>query len=366
MIRINSDTTNGRLGLASLPDLRGRESFGIPFPVQVRIPGRRIVSLVPGGWSFHALDSTGAVYVWGTLDATMSTLHSDGFAEPAKMAETPHRLVFPSSSNGSSNSSQGQGIGAIRSISCGRAHTLMLSSSGDILTFQSWGRPYTLASPLLKDHSDHEKGIKQIEAGWGFCAVLTYAGDIYVWWPGSDPLQAAYDTAVVSFEERIRQGETGLKIQADKSDSEKDGIPTIPCMPFELDVEPSHLAEIPIDLPELPQPPKDDVYGESVNLDMERTKIVKLAGGDNFLIALTNRGHVLKYDNLTNQAEYTRGRWEYVRHMCSYIITRGADPTLCSCLTSRRLPLCENMGRSKRKKAPKTTSSLRKLSILPM
>ena len=42
-----SDRSNGRLGLATkLPKLVGQ---GIPYPVEVEIPGSRIVSLVAGG-----------------------------------------------------------------------------------------------------------------------------------------------------------------------------------------------------------------------------------------------------------------------------------------------------------------------------
>ena len=37
---------NGRLGLQSLPEVRGP---GIPFPIEVKIPGVRIVSLTAGG-----------------------------------------------------------------------------------------------------------------------------------------------------------------------------------------------------------------------------------------------------------------------------------------------------------------------------
>jgi SCF-associated factor 1 len=76
------DRAKGRLGVAKTPksSLGGN---GVPWPLEIRIPGKRIVSLVPGGMcvyfsvsqsisdphhlgrSFHALDSEGEVYVWG-------------------------------------------------------------------------------------------------------------------------------------------------------------------------------------------------------------------------------------------------------------------------------------------------------------
>lgn len=76
-----SEKTNGRLGLNKIPKTNVGD---VPFPVQLRIPNVHVVSLVAGGMcvaslllfcfsgsivlirSFHALDSLGEVYVWGT------------------------------------------------------------------------------------------------------------------------------------------------------------------------------------------------------------------------------------------------------------------------------------------------------------
>ena len=58
------ENSHGRLGLTGTPESTlGRQD--VPFPVRLRIPGVRIVSLIAGGMSFHALDSQGNVYVWG-------------------------------------------------------------------------------------------------------------------------------------------------------------------------------------------------------------------------------------------------------------------------------------------------------------
>jgi len=54
--------TNGRLGVKNFP--KGCQQ-GVPYPIEVKIPGSRIVSLVAGGMSFHAIDSKGSMYVWG-------------------------------------------------------------------------------------------------------------------------------------------------------------------------------------------------------------------------------------------------------------------------------------------------------------
>lgn len=58
------ETSHGRLGLKKIPESTlGHQD--VPFPVRLHIPGVRIVSLVAGGMSFHALDSEGNVHVWG-------------------------------------------------------------------------------------------------------------------------------------------------------------------------------------------------------------------------------------------------------------------------------------------------------------
>ncbi|KAF8906226.1 hypothetical protein CPB84DRAFT_426868 [Gymnopilus junonius] len=56
------EKTNGRLGLSNVPK---SAIPGVPYPMQVSLPGVRVVSLVAGGMSFHALDSDGGVHVWG-------------------------------------------------------------------------------------------------------------------------------------------------------------------------------------------------------------------------------------------------------------------------------------------------------------
>jgi SCF-associated factor 1 len=173
----------------------------------------------------------------------------------------------------------------------------MLATTGVVYTFHSWGRPYSLRSRLLSARTG-EDAVKQVEAGWGFCAALTHAGHVLVWWPGSDPLQAAYDTAQEGLDERVRQGEDKLKVRA------LEGTKDIPCHVFELEVDPVQLDDVPPNLPDLP-------LEEGAKRDAA-TRIVKIAGADNVLIALTNGGHVLKYSNLIDEASHRQGRWEYV------------------------------------------------------
>lgn len=131
LISPSSENTHGRLGFTKPPQTTLND---VPFPIQLRIPGVRIISLIAGGMfvtfqvlvknvnnriplpfpsrSFHALDSEGNVYVWGklnltyfaspswsigkgTLDGSSFALESDGFAVSSKRAGTPLKLALP-------------------------------------------------------------------------------------------------------------------------------------------------------------------------------------------------------------------------------------------------------------------------------
>ena len=52
----------GRLGLTRTPRV---STNGIPYPIKLPTPGVHFVDIIAGGWSFHALDSKGDIYVWG-------------------------------------------------------------------------------------------------------------------------------------------------------------------------------------------------------------------------------------------------------------------------------------------------------------
>lgn len=265
---------NGRLGLQSLPEVRGP---GIPFPIEVKIPGVRIVSLTAGGMSFHALDSQGSVYVWGTLDGQNMALNSEGFSIPQKCAQVPHRLILPE---------------PVRSISCGRIHTMILDARLQVWTFLSWGRPFRFQSALLDCHTP-DTTPSQIESGWAFSSILTTSGDVLVYWPYSGTLKQVLDT---KSEELDAAGDKQAYATSDH---------TIPCVISTIEAEPFRLPAIPV----LPVLPDTGLSQEQLN---EETKLVKIAAYDNIIIGLTNKGHVLKFSGLTNEEDYLRSRWEYL------------------------------------------------------
>lgn len=103
------------------------------------------------------------------------------------------------------------------------------------------------------------------------------------------------------------------RISADQPD-------VIPCHTLQLEgIDPVRLPSIPNDLPVLPRIKSEDDEG------IEGVKVVKLAGMDNNLIALTNKGHVLKYNRLGGEEEYRQGRWEYV---CTSLTFRASADCL--------------------------------------
>jgi SCF-associated factor 1 len=69
-------------------------------------------------------------------------------------------------------------------------------------------------------------------------------------------------------------------------------------------VDPVRLPHIPGGLPKL--------SGMPLEKEGEETKLVKIAGMDNHLIGLTNKGHVLIFDRLSGEDTYQQGRWQYV------------------------------------------------------
>lgn len=172
--------------------------------------------------------------------------------------------------------------------SCGRLHTSSLDSQNRVWTFLNWGRPFWSSSRLLMEPS--AKPV-QVECGWGFSCILTYLGDVLVWWPFSGIMK-----------DRIESANREMDAQGDKK-ANQDPHSVIPCATWALDVDP-------IQLPSIPSLP--DLNNGSID-ERGPTRLVKIAGLDRHVIGLTNKGHVLKYGSLDDELSVARGSWEYVR-----------------------------------------------------
>ncbi|KAI0730903.1 RCC1/BLIP-II [Earliella scabrosa] len=274
----------GRLGLADTPKTSVRD--GVPYPIRLDIPGVRIVSLVAGGMSFHAIDSRGDIYVWGTLEGSMG-LRSDGFSEPSRKADHPMRLKLPVK---------------FRSISCGRLHTTALDATAQVWTFTSWGRPFRLSGSSV-DKSSPDTTPIQVESGWSFSSILTESGDVLVYWPFSGTVKEVVDQKT----EELDSSDNEQLKAASKARPSEDEPNVVPCYWWVL-----HGAE-PVRLPSIPAGSLPKLSGiGSEDAPDEETKLVKIAAFDNNIIGLTNKGHVLRYGELFGEDTYQQGRWEYL------------------------------------------------------
>ncbi|KAJ7765433.1 regulator of chromosome condensation 1/beta-lactamase-inhibitor protein II [Mycena maculata] len=279
------EKANGRLGLGSKVPRSGLMGGGVPFPTQLRIPEARIVAIVAGGMSFHALDSEGNIYVWGTLDATISTLTSDGFSKSGKTAPKPLRLDLPA---------------RIKEISCGRLHSSALDSKGRVWSFTSWGRPFTLSSRhLLRDSRPI-----QVECGWDFSSLLTKSNEVFVWWPRSGVMRERIEARDASMDEDPQSFARAMP----------DGV--IQCAHWDMEFDPYRL-------PRLPALPKLSTTGDESEGEV---KIIKIAALDAHLVALTNQGHVLLFRGLENESTVLGGNWKYLPNFSELERVRDLPP----------------------------------------
>ncbi len=186
--------------------------------------------------------------------------------------------------------------------SCGRLHTTALDAAAQVWTFTSWGRPFRLSASSI-DRSSPETTPVQVESGWSFSSILTESGDVLVYWPFSGRVKQVVDHKI---EELDSSDNDELKAAAKARPSE-DKPDLVPCYWWVL-----HGAE-PLRLPAIPAGslPKLEATGPEDDPE-EPIKLVKIAGFDNNILGLTNKGHVLRYGNLYGEDTYQNGRWEYV------------------------------------------------------
>ena len=168
---------------------------------------------------------------------------------------------------------------------------MTLDTNSNVWTFRSWGRPFRLISPLL-DCSSPETTPLQVECGWMFCSVLARSGDVYAWWPSDQSFENRYRRTM---RELDRDRSTRAIVSGDET--------VVPCHAWEMKHNPFKLPALP-DLPDLPS------TGMPTKEREKRTKLIKIAAFLNSMIGLTNKGHVLKIDGLTDGNSVRR--WNYV------------------------------------------------------
>ncbi|EJD07334.1 uncharacterized protein FOMMEDRAFT_143785 [Fomitiporia mediterranea MF3/22] len=134
---------------------------------------------------------------------------------------------------------------------------MAIDAKNQIWAFTSWGRPFRLLTPALDCTSPDSTPI-QAECGWG---------TELLWLPLEMSIFGGHSVNLFN---------NSWKLLA---------IPRLP--------ELSHT-------------------GRVIETEEEDTKVVKIAGMDGFLIALTNKGHVLKFGGLSNETFVHQAQWEYL------------------------------------------------------
>jgi len=169
---------------------------------------------------------------------------------------------------------------------------MALDSKNQVWTFINWGRPFRLDTPML-DCTSPETTPIQAESGWSFCSILTQSGDVFVFWPFIGEIGRR------CHEENIAMDERG-DCQAYPTTDYR-----IPCVAWPLRADPLRIPPIP-ELPELSH------TGSSQD-ERSKTTLIKIAAFDNHLVGLTNKGHVLKFGDLSNENSFDRRtRWQYL------------------------------------------------------
>ncbi|BGP39721.1 hypothetical protein JCM10449v2_003672 [Rhodotorula kratochvilovae] len=240
-------TSNGRLGLPSnryaLPAPLRNLVIGdaLPIPTRIELPAPP-VSLVAGGWSFHALTAEGNVVSWGQLNGGLFT---GGDAPLSNEGRILRPTVLPQMGT----------LGPVAQLEAGRGHAVMLGEDGRVWEMRAFGRVAEVRDEARCWGAGTQNEVAAVQAGWDYSAVLTASGDIFVWW-GLPP--AACDEGATA------AGEAGL------SDPSSEGV----AFPLDLDT---------LKLPPLPPSPADD-------------PISLISCGDDFVIALTKAGQLFYLD----------------------------------------------------------------------
>lgn len=198
------------------------------------------------------------------------------------------------------------------SFSCGRNFVTGLDAQHRIWCFQSWGRPFVFKHTVF-DATRPDTRVVQVESGWAFAAALAASGSVYVWNPAKNQMGDIWQTKQGEFDQLY--GENG----GEDARAFAQG-PEIQCYTWTMEgAEPLVLPE----LPELPNLHQGD--GDAPQLP----SLVQIAAGDQFLIGLSDTGHVLRLDlhpindsgGLTILREEFRKKarkWKYVSRPCRY------------------------------------------------
>ncbi|WWC89891.1 uncharacterized protein L201_004820 [Kwoniella dendrophila CBS 6074] len=281
-----------------------------------------VVELQAGGWSFTARKSDGSVWVWGQMEGPRSVFRIASWQEKNFSCKTPTKLPLPCKAE---------------SISAGRRHLLVLDSDNLIWELTAWGKAYHHTSSELTSPSGHgithsPPHIVQLSAGWNHSAALTSKGEIHLWYPFSD----TYENALTNNKELSGPlGNPGEKLQETGLKYGKVGenvLMTLPPVPPRISFR-SNLAILlekgrKVDDTENTPERRQQLQAEDAerqerelskptSLLEEERKVIKIASGEDFIVALRKNGEVW----LTEVKEGQIPNWQFMQFFSSDQIT---------------------------------------------
>ncbi|ORY90476.1 regulator of chromosome condensation 1/beta-lactamase-inhibitor protein II [Syncephalastrum racemosum] len=118
--------------------------------------GKGIVDIMAGGWSFHALDRHGRVWMWGIMQADIAPRRSFG----ARLVGSPTEVNLPADVQ-------------VRTLSCGRSHAVALDRSGRVWHWSN----HKVVQPVIFPSNPT---IVQVTANWGQSTALSETGEIFL------------------------------------------------------------------------------------------------------------------------------------------------------------------------------------------
>ncbi|OCF36509.1 hypothetical protein I316_01758 [Kwoniella heveanensis BCC8398] len=275
-----------------------------------------VVDLQAGGWSFTARTSDGAVWVWGQLDGTRPGFRVQSWEDKHCPCPEPTRIPLPCRSE---------------AISAGRRHLLVLDTDNLIWEMSAWGKAYHHTAPELTAPSGHgttrhPPQIIQLSAGWDHSAALSAEGDIHVWYPFSE----AYEAGLTA-DDALNGPLGGVSREDGEMDDKRavrwgtvgnDVVQTLPLVPS----RPTYDEDDSLDMT-LPAgvKSKQDLSAEWSEYQSTRSqkaieegeRVVKIASGEDFVVALKKNGEVW----LTRVKQAAPPLWQYLPYFSSPNIT---------------------------------------------
>ncbi|WWC60959.1 uncharacterized protein I303_103536 [Kwoniella dejecticola CBS 10117] len=266
-----------------------------------------IVDLQAGGWSFTARQSDGSVWVWGQLDGTRPGFRLHSWEDKHCPCPYPTRIPLPCKAE---------------SISAGRRHLLVLDSDNLVWELRAWGRAYhhtsaELTAPVGHGTTRSPPHIVQLSTGWQHSAALTAKGEIHIWFPFSEAYESCL-TPVGELSGPLSDSEEKKEQRGLKYGEVGEGIlMTLPPLPSRPAAEPSNASTSEIETKsrnrfarkkELDVEWNEYTASRTPKLLEEEQRVVKVASGEDFILALKKNGEVW----LTRIKEGVIPRWQYM------------------------------------------------------